>query len=158
MTKVFKSKIGLELVIPLIVIFGSVVFIVVSEKPSWFGVAILSPAIFFTLYLFMTTYYVVNGNELTIRCGFLVNKTIDINSIKKISETNNPLSSPATSLDRLEITYGNFDSIIISPKRKIEFINEITSLNPNVQVKFKKKRNETPGNSKTIIFKDYFHV
>ena len=61
---------------------------------------------------------------------------------KKITETNNALSSPATSLDRLEITYGKFDSVIISPKQKQEFINDITTLNPNVEVKFKNKRNE----------------
>lgn len=75
-----------------------------------------------------------------IRCGFLFNKYIDIKTIKKITETNNPLSSPATSLDRLEITYGKFDSILILPKQKIEFINDIKSLNPNVEIKLKNKQ------------------
>ena len=51
------------------------------------------------------------------------------------------ISSPATSIDRLEITYGKYDSVIISPKLKQQFINEITTLNPKVEVKFKKRRN-----------------
>lgn len=139
MAKMFKSKIGLELVIPLIVLFGTVLFLTVSGKPSWPGVAILLPVILFVAHMFMTTYYVINGDSLTIKCGFLYNKTIDITTIKKISETNNPLSSPATSIDRLEISYGKFDSVMISPKQKKEFIDNITFLNPGVEVKFKKK-------------------
>ena len=139
MKKVYKSKIGLELVVPLILIFGTVLFLTVTEKPSWIGISILLLVIVFVVYLFKTTNYTVEGNSLTIKCGFLFNKTIDISSIKKISETNNPLSSPATSLDRLEINYGKFDAVIISPKLKKEFIDEITSLNPNVEVKYKKK-------------------
>ncbi len=93
--------------------------------------------------MFATTYYAINENNLIVKCGFLFNKTIDINTIKKISETNNPLSSPATSIDRLEITYGKYDSVIISQKQKQDFINDIITLNPNIEVKFKKKRNQT---------------
>lgn len=139
MTKVYKSKIGFELVIPLILVFGTVLFLTVSEKPSWLGVVILLPVILFVVHMFMTTYYTINGENLIVKCGFLFNKTIDINTIKKISETNNPLSSPATSIDRLEITYGKYDSVIISPKQKKEFIDNIILINPNIEVKFKKK-------------------
>ena len=95
------------------------------------------PVILFVIHMFMTTVYTIDGDKLTIKCGFLYNKNIDIKTIKMISETNNALSSPATSLDRLEINYGKFDSVIISPKLKSEFINEIMRLNPNVEVKYK---------------------
>lgn len=137
--KVYKSKIGLEFVIPLLVISGTVLFLIVSEKPHWVGVAILLPVILFLLHIILTTYYVIDEDRLTIKCGFLYNKTIDINTITKISETNNPLSSPATSLDRLEIRYGKFDSVIISPKQKKEFIDGIVFINPAVEVKLKRK-------------------
>ena len=90
----------------------------------------------------MTTEYTIDNDKLTVKCGFLYNKTIDIKSIRKITETNNPLKSPATSLDRLEINYGKFDSVLISPKQKSEFINEIKRLNPNIEVKYKHKQNE----------------
>ena len=89
--------------------------------------------------MFITTNYTIDGNSLIIKCGFLLNKTIDIKGIKKITETNNPLSAPAISLDRLEISYGTYDSILISPKQKKEFIETIVSLNPQVEIRYKKK-------------------
>lgn len=139
MKKVYNSKIGLELLIPLVLIFGTVLFLTLNEEQSWIGILILLPIILFVVHMFLTTNYTIESDELTIKCGFLFNKTIDIKTIKKITETNNPLSSPATSLDRLEINYGKFDTVIISPKRKKEFIENITTLNPNVEVKFKNK-------------------
>lgn len=143
MKKIYNSKIGLELVIPLVLILGTALTLTITEKPSWIGIAILLPVILFVVHMFLTTNYTIESDELIIKCGFLFNKTIDIKTIKKITETNNPLSSPATSLDRLEINYGKFDTIIISPKHKTEFINDIKRLNPNVEVKLKKKQNET---------------
>lgn len=136
MKKVFMSKIGLELVIPLVLVFGTVLFLTLSEEPSRIGILILLPTILFVVHMFMTTNYTIESDELTIKCGFLFNKTIDIKTIRKITETNNPLSSPATSLDRLEIKYGKYDTILISPKKKKEFIENITTLNPNVEIKF----------------------
>lgn len=138
MNKVYKSKIGLELVIPLVLVFGTVLFLTANEKPSWIGLSMLLLVILFVVHLLMTTNYTISGDHLAIKCGFLFNKTIDIKTIKKISETNNPISSPATSLDRLAIDYGKSNSVIISPKLKKAFINEILSLNPNIEVKLKK--------------------
>jgi membrane protein YdbS with pleckstrin-like domain len=139
MKKVYNSKIGLELVIPLVLILGTVLFLTLNEEPSWIGILILLPTILFVVHMFLTTNYTIESDELTIKCGFLYNKTIDIKTIKKITETNNPLSSPATSLDRLEINYGKFDTVLISPKKKKEFIENITTLNPNIEVKLKNR-------------------
>lgn len=138
--KIYKSKIGLELVIPLLIVFGTALILILNEKSSWLGLIILFPVILFVVHMFMTTYYVISGNNLTIKCGFLINLTLDIRTIKKISETNNLLSSPATSIDRIEIMFGNFDSVIISPKDKKEFINDILALNPRVEVIYKKRK------------------
>lgn len=143
MKKIYNSKIGLELVIPIALVFGIVLFRAVSENPSWLGIIILLSVILFVIHMFLTTNYTIDNEHLTIKCGFFFNKTIDIKTIKVISETNNLLSAPATSLDRLEITYGKFDAVIISPKRKAEFINDIITLNPNVEVKTKKKKDST---------------
>ncbi len=142
MKKIFKSKIGLELVIPLVLVFGTVLAVTISQEPSWIGIVILLPVLLFVVHIFMTTEYKIENDKLIIKCGFLYNKIIDIKTIKKIKETSNPLSSPATSLDRLEINYGKFDSIIISPKLKSEFISDIKRVNPNVEIKYKKKQIE----------------
>jgi hypothetical protein len=143
MKKIYNSKIGLELVIPLVLIFGIALALTIIEKTNVIGIAILLPVILFVFHMFLTTNYTIESDDLIIKCGFLSNKTIDIKTIKKITETNNPLSSPATSLDRLEINYGKFDKILISPKNKTEFIDDIKRLNPNVEVKFRKKQKET---------------
>lgn len=139
MTKVYKSKIGLELAIPMILVFGTVLFLIASKESSWIGIIIVLSIIAFIVHMFLTTNYTIDGENLKIRCGFLVNQQIDIHTIRKISETNNPLSSPATSLDRLEIVFGKYDSVLISPKLKKEFIADITSINSNIEVKLKKK-------------------
>lgn len=139
MKKVYKSKIGLELVIPLIIVFGAILFLAVTEEPNFVGFGILLLVMIFVIHMFMTTNYTIDGGSLKIKCGFFFNETIDIKTIKKISETNNALSLPATSLDRIEINYGKFDSVIISPKLKKEFIDEIIAINSSVEVKFKKK-------------------
>jgi Bacterial PH domain len=138
MKKLFKSKIGLELVIPLTMIFGIVLFLTMRAEPGYLGIAILLPVILI-VHLFMTTNYTVEGDSLTIQCGVFYNKTIAIKEIRKITETNDPISSPATSLDRLEIVYGKSDRVLISPQLKKEFIDTIVSLHPSVEVKLKKK-------------------
>lgn len=87
----------------------------------------------------LNTHYKVEGHMLKIRSGFLYRKDIAIDSIRKIVETNNMISSPAVSLDRLEIFYNKFDSVLISPKDKAGFIALIQTINPNVEVRYKEK-------------------
>ena len=79
----------------------------------------------------------IDGNSLIIKSGFLVSKEININRIKKISETNNPLSAPAASFGRLEMTYDEYGRILISPKDKSGFLDYITRLNPQIKVQYK---------------------
>jgi hypothetical protein len=43
------------------------------------------------------------------------------------------MSSPALSLDRIEIFYNKFDSVIISPKNKADFVAELKSINPAIE-------------------------
>lgn len=140
MKKIYPSKIGLELAIPLILILGYSLYIQITEKPNFIGIAILAVVILFAMHLFMTTNYTIEEDKLIIKSGFLFHKTIDIKYINKITETNNLLSSPAASLDRLEIHYGKFESVLISPKQKKEFIDEITAINPAIEVKLKNKK------------------
>lgn len=93
-------------------------------------------------HMLLTTYYQVEGNTLTIKCGFLINQEVKIDTIRKIKETSNPLSAPAASLDRLEIAFNKFDNVLISPKDKAGFINELTKLNPGIEVQLKKSKND----------------
>ncbi|MEM8521853.1 PH domain-containing protein [Flavobacterium sp. PL12] len=139
MIKRYKSKIGLELVIPLTLIFGTTLFLQLIVEQNLLAIAIVVLIIILIVHMFVTTHYTINGDILEIKCGFTFKETVDIKTIKSISETNTILSAPATSIDRIEIQYGKFDSVVISPKQKLEFINDIVAINPAVVVHFKIK-------------------
>ena len=129
----FKSKIGLEIVIPLILIFGSIGWNLFNDR-LWIGLAIVLSVFVFIMFIFSTTYYVIEKNALLVRCSFFFSCVIDIHAITQISETHSPLSAPAASLDRLEISYGTSKSIIISPRDKKVFMAKILEINPNVVI------------------------
>lgn len=138
----FRSKPGKELIIPitfLIVGLGSLM----AWQRNWPGLMIIVGVALFVTHIFLTTYYQIDGKSVKIRCGLFFNLKIDIDTIRRISETNNPLSSPATSLDRLEIKYQRdrkIDTVMISPKDKAGFIKMITDLNPAVEVRLNPKK------------------
>lgn len=137
MKTTYNSKIGLELVIPISLIIGvSLVFSVIEQ--NWSNIIILVLSSAFVIYVFGNISYTIEGNTLNIKAGFLINKTIDIGSIQSLTETWNPISSPAASMDRLEIKYDQNDRIIISPKRKTEFIARLKLLNPEIEVNLRK--------------------
>ncbi|RYC66604.1 hypothetical protein EQG79_28845 [Spirosoma sordidisoli] len=89
------------------------------------------------LHLFSTTCYKLDKNTIHIQAGFFFHQALPIPSIKKISETRNPISSPALSLDRLQIVYNRFDSVLISPADKMDFIAELLHRKPDIEVGLK---------------------
>jgi len=80
--------------------------------------------------MFKSIKYKIDGENLQVWW-----KKIDIKSIKKIYATNNPLSSPALSLDRIAVVYNQVDEILISPKERKAFVEELLKINPNIEVK-----------------------
>lgn len=137
--KVYKSKIGIELVIPISVLFSWIIYTSVIEK-KWMGLFIIILTSVFICYIFLTIKYTIEKENLNIKCGFLINRNIDIKTIRKVSETYNPLSSPAGSIDRLEIVYNTFDSILISPKDKKAFIEDLMRINPSIEINSRKNK------------------
>jgi len=137
--KKFKSKLGFEFMIPIFGVLTFVLYTLIVTK-ALIGTGIISVLILFILYLFINTEYLISGENLNIKSGFLVNENININSIRKLSETNNTISSPAASIDRIEILYNKFDTILVSPKDKYEFIESLTEINKNIEVKLKSKK------------------
>ncbi|GGH02123.1 PH domain-containing protein [Mucilaginibacter phyllosphaerae] len=82
--------------------------------------------------VFNTHYTIYTDGTLSIKCGFFVNLAIPVADIKKIAPTNSILSAPALSLDRLELFYGQHDSVVISPVNKDDFIAELQNINPAI--------------------------
>ena len=137
MRNIYKSKLGLELIIPLILIFGYALFELISNR-VWIGILIMLLTTLFIIYTFLSIKYEIENDNLNIKCTILMNTHIEIKSIRKVTETYNPLSSPAASIDRLEISYNKFDSILISPKHKKEFIKNLLEINPNIEIVYRK--------------------
>ncbi|MGQ7870632.1 PH domain-containing protein [Sunxiuqinia sp. sy24] len=133
--KKYNSKIGGGILFFLIVIIGCTSILMVYHR-AWLGLVINLFVGGFVGYLFMTTYYLVDERVLRIRSGFLVDKAIGIDTIVEISETNNPLASPANSLDRLEIRYTG-GSILISPADKAGFVGHLKDLNSAIKLNLK---------------------
>ena len=136
--KVFKSKIGYGILIPvLLLLIGMVLIPFIAGAPMGAiltMIGIILPTIAFILHVFFGTAYQINDkNELLIKCGILYNAVVDVSEIKSIHKIRNPVTSPAASLDRIELKYGKWKSVIISPEDKIGFLNELLKINPNIQ-------------------------
>ena len=128
----YRSKIGWFLVLVLLVMIGAVVYVLLKE-PMGMGAVVLLLATLFMVYFLLTTYYEIGDGVLRIKSGFLINRTILITNIKKIEATNSPVGAPAASLDRLEVSYNKYQSVILSPKKKRMFVSHLIRLNPKIQ-------------------------
>lgn len=78
----------------------------------------------FPLWLLLQTDYALVGAILIIRSGPFRWK-IPVADIRSIVPTRNPLSSPALSLDRLQIDYGPGRTILVSPRDKDGFMEAL---------------------------------
>ena len=70
-----------------------------------------------------STRYVVDQGQLTIR-SLCFKWIIPLTAIQSVSETDNSISSPALSLDRLKIEYlkeGQTRTVLVSPRDKVGF-------------------------------------
>jgi hypothetical protein len=72
------------------------------------------------VWLLFSTYYVVESGVLLVRSGPF-RWSIPISDITSVQPSRSLLSSPALSLKRLEIRYGNGRSILVSPKDQAGF-------------------------------------
>lgn len=93
----------------------------------------------FVLMTFLSIYYRIDGDKLEVYTFFILTVYL-IDKIKEIKPTKSVLSSPATSLThRLAITFTDrkilksTTPLIISPVRKEEFIQQLLSINPEIQ-------------------------
>ena len=129
-TKRFKSKIDrwLLLLLVAIMVFEVVVMSIVATQvnsPREATVMIVAALAIVALIgsMLVGTHYTVSGNTLLVACGPFRWK-VPIDAIRSVEATRNPLSSPALSLDRLLIHYGN-RRIMVSPSDKAGFLKAI---------------------------------
>ena len=135
-TKKYYSNVSYVLLsIVFIVIFGPLLPALRSDGLHHKMIfIIIFMAIFygFIAHMFFNTVYTIDNDKLNIKCGFFHYKPIKINEIKKITKSTNIISSPAASFDRIEISYGKFQEVIISPKDKFKFAENLLKINPAI--------------------------
>ncbi len=135
----YYSKVSFPLVgFIFLVFFGPLIQVGIKQGVDQsFVFLLLGLVVFYGLILHMlyNTKYVIQGNQLKVFSGFIRFKPIDIQAIKKIEKTSNIISAPAASLDRIEVSYGRFDSLIISPRDKAGFAQALLEINPDITVK-----------------------
>jgi hypothetical protein len=88
----------------------------------------------FMVWIFKTTSYVITGDVLVVRSG-PVRRTIPLREVQRLRATHNPLSSPALSLDRIEVTYGaRRRRILISPEDTRGFVRAVVKWSPTAVI------------------------
>jgi len=132
MKDVYKSKIGPPIIFPLCTVGGMFIAMVITRALP--AILIMGVLILVLIHTYFNTYYTIAGNELRVRYGFIINKTIDIGSIRKVVPTRDMRSAPALSTDRVEIFYNQNDSVLISPEDQAEFIERLKAVNGEIVV------------------------
>jgi hypothetical protein len=89
--------------------------------------------ILFAGWIWFGTGYKMMDNELKIYCGPF-RHTISLQDIKEIKSTRSPLSSPACSLDRMEIKFGKSKRVMISPADREGFIKMLIGKFPQIHL------------------------
>ncbi len=135
---VYKAKVDTWLIIMVIVVLISMYFPLFTASPAEWGVLWVDWVIsilvtWFVLDTLFCTRYTIDGEKLKVRCS-IIRKSCRIDAITEIRKTRTWLSSPAPSLDRIQIRYGKYDMMIISPLEKEKFIAHLCELNPRIKV------------------------
>ena len=137
----FKSRkdwwLSIIVWITMIVAFGSGLYALIDKTLNIFDLIITFTLCvilpIFILWMWLTTYYLVDENNLIIKFGPF-KKIIPLDTIKSVRKTTNPISSPALSLKRLEIVYGYYNSVLISPIHRDEFIEILSKRCKNIEI------------------------
>ncbi len=130
----FRSLISSRLVLGYMLILGTLAA-VMAWYQVWAGTVILLITILLILHIFWNTDYRIEGNMLHIRSGLLYRKSIDISTISNISKSDSLISGPATSFNRLEIQYGKFDVVYVSPADQQAFVTALKSVNSTIDIR-----------------------
>lgn len=135
MKQIFRTKIGLE-----IIIFIFLVLAFATYSSGEISVAItFIPILMLIFILFKGIKYTIDRDQLLVKNSIFGTTKINVSEIRKIKETNNPLSAPAGSLDRILIKYSDSRAVLISPINRDEFIKELLKINPEINVKLRSK-------------------
>src|SRR4051794_8639705 len=105
-----------------------------KPQPVIPALIVIIVVITFNSWLFRNTDYRIEHGMLRIRSAF-IHWNVPVADIVSIVPTRNPLSSPALSLDRLQINYrknGGDAMVLVSPEDKRGFIAALRAVNRSI--------------------------
>ncbi len=134
MSNVYRSKVDTWLLVLMVVLMACSMavalagagFIASNRASSGWVVAVLTALVGAGLpfWILVSTSYELASGTLQVRCGPLRIR-VPLSEITRITPSRSPLSSPALSLDRLRIEYGQGKSLMISPRDKEQFLLDL---------------------------------
>jgi len=150
-SKVFPSKVDRWLVVLLVAAWGlslvSVASTVAAGGPPSVLYSTVGLEVFifgFVVWVFTTTRYTVRAGALAVRSGPF-RWRIALEEITEIVPSRNPLSSPALSLDRLEVRYGRGRLLLISPRERRSFLAAVVARAPGLTLEGERVRRRAPS-------------
>lgn len=133
---VFKSKKDIWMGIPIwaiIVMFTRMLYVAIAQT-SIVGIILALIFLCFVGAIWFHTRYIIEDELLVIKYGF-IKQTIHIKDILSIRKTTNPFVSPSLSIRRIEMNYGKYTTVQISPKDENSFIKLLEKHNSNIEYK-----------------------
>ena len=126
---VFKSAVDWWYYLVVVVVTIVTLFVILPPLASGqlsipLGVAIIILSVGLPVWLLLSTSYRVETDSMLINSGPF-SWTIPLAEIQSIEPSRSPLSSPALSLDRLEIQYGSGKSVLVSPVDREAFLDAV---------------------------------
>lgn len=132
--KTFPSKVDVKVVALPVLVLGITTFMMVRDG-IWVGVLVNALTLALVLHIFYSISYTIDGQFLHMKVSFYKFPPIDIQKIRFIDMTNSWHSSPAASLDRMNLQCGKMGTFTVSPTDKETFVKMLLAINPNIEVK-----------------------
>lgn len=133
MTRVYKTRIDTWLLVVLLAAMGlallaALEFIVVADRSAWWIAPVAAVlGVGLPAWLLLGTKYRLDEKELRISSGPF-RWRIPLATIQSTASSSNPIASPALSLKRIRIDYGDGRTVYISPHDREAFIAELERL------------------------------
>lgn len=133
MTRTFKSRVDAWIAIlaigPGLVALPVVAFVAHREgELTAITIGILVSigvlAVALPIWVFCTTRYVITDETLEVRCGPM-RESVPLTAIARIRTSHTMASAPALSLDRMEITFADGRTVIVSPDDRRGFLAQL---------------------------------
>lgn len=108
-------------------------FILPLINGRFFTATIMLGLAAFLLWFWFRTGYKVEGEKLKIYYG-PIRQTVHIPDIQLIIKSKMPITAPALSFKRIQISCGKYDIVSISPQNRDAFISKLLEVNPEIPV------------------------